>query len=54
MYENMLCSVFSWVHGKTSVQMSTYYPGRFDQAQQASQWLQLFRKLNNNFVAEVC
>ena len=46
-------AVFSWVHGKSELQMSTFHAGRFDQPQQASTWLQLCRTINSKIFSEV-
>lgn len=46
-------AVFSWVHGKSELQMSTVQAGRFDQPEQASAWLQMCRAINGKFFSEV-
>ncbi|CAH3023462.1 unnamed protein product [Porites evermanni] len=46
-------SVFSWVHGKSELQMSTFHAGRFDQPQQASTWLQICRTINSKIFSEL-
>ncbi|KAJ7350099.1 28S ribosomal protein S29, mitochondrial [Desmophyllum pertusum] len=35
-------SVFNWVHGKSSLQVSTYNADRFDQPEEAAAWLQVW------------
>lgn len=46
-------SVFSWVHGKSELQMSTFREGRFDQPKEASAWLQMCRTINGKYFSEL-
>ena len=46
-------TVFSWVHGNSELQMSTFHAGRFDQPEQAAAWLQMCRAINGKFFSEV-
>jgi len=46
-------SVFSWVHGNSELQMSTFHAGRFDQPEQAAAWLQMCRAINGKFFSEL-
>lgn len=49
----VLFSVFSWVHGKSELQISEKHAERFDQPEQAAAWLQLCRSINGKFLTEV-
>ena len=49
----ILIAVFSWVHGQSELQVSTYHAERFDQPEQATAWLQMFRSINSKFLTEV-
>ena len=46
-------AVFSWVRGKSELQMSAFQAGRSDQPEQASAWLQMCRAINGKFFSEV-
>ncbi|KAJ7350101.1 28S ribosomal protein S29, mitochondrial [Desmophyllum pertusum] len=46
-------SVFNWVHGKSSLQVSTYNADRFDQPEEAAAWLQVCRSINSKFLTEL-
>ena len=49
----ILIAVFSWVHGKSELQISEKHAERFDQPEQASTWLQMCRSINGKFLTEV-
>lgn len=46
-------SVFSWVHGPSELQVSTYHAERFDQPEQANALLQMCKSINSKALAEV-
>ena len=49
----ILIAVFSWVHGPSELQVSTYHADRFDQPKPANSWLQMCKAINGRALAEV-
>ena len=49
----ILIAVFSWVHGPSELQVSTYHADRFDQPKPANSWLQMCKAINGKALAEV-